>query len=70
MINKNTIDKLPTTLRNDINDHLLKCISRAELALQDGAKAFLVSTDEKQRASALIAQGELNAYTALYNLFK
>ena len=70
MITKADIEKLPTKLRNDITEHLKNCIERAEKTKRDSADMFVFTTDEKNRSNALIAQGELNAFTALYNIFK
>lgn len=70
MITKADIEKLPTKLRNDITSHLKDCIERAERAKRDSADMFVITTDEKHRGAALLAQGEINAFSALYNMFK
>lgn len=70
MITKADIEKLPTKLRNDITEHLKNCIERAEKTKRDSADMFVFTTDEKHRGTALVAQGEVNAFTALYNTFK
>lgn len=70
MITKADIEKLPTKLRNDITEHLKNCIERAEKTKRDNSDTFVLTTDEKHRGAALIAQGEANAFTALYNIFK
>lgn len=70
MITKADIEKLPTKLRNDITEHLKFCIERAEKMKRESSDMFLFTTDEKHRGAALVAQGEANAFTALYNTFK
>lgn len=70
MITKADVEKMPTKLRNEITVHLKNCIERADEAKRDSADMFVFTTDEKHRAAALVAQGEVNAFTALYNIFK
>lgn len=70
MIKKTDIEKLPTLLRNDIIAYLEQSMQKADETKMNSAESFVVTTDEKQRALALIAQGELNAFAALHNVFK
>lgn len=70
MITKADIEKLPTKLRNEITEHLKTCIVRAEKAKRESSDMFVLTTDEKHRGAALISQGEVNAFTALYNIFR
>lgn len=70
MITKADIEKLPTKLRNDIADYLKSNMDKAERLKSESAENFVFSTDEKHRSSALIAQGEFNAFSALHNIFK
>lgn len=70
MISKSDVEKLPTKLRNDIVEYLVSNMKYAEKIKVEAATTYVVSTDEVHRSSALIAQGELNAFTLLYNMFK
>lgn len=70
MISKSDVEKLPTKLRNDIVEYLVSNMKYAEKTKVEAATSYVVSTDEVHRSSALIAQGELNAFTLLYNIFK
>lgn len=67
---REAIERLPTAVRDDIKKHLAECIKRAEATKIQAANAYVITTDEVQRSTALIAQGELDAFTVLYNIFK
>lgn len=70
MISKSDVEKLPTKLRNDIVEYLVSNMKYAEETKVKSATTYVISTEEVHRSSALIAQGELNAFTLLYNMFK
>lgn len=70
MISKADIERLPTTLRESIAEHLLQCMQRAEKASIDSAQAYVMTTLEVHRATALQAKGEHSAFSVLYNIFK
>lgn len=70
MVSKDEINKLPTKLRREITDHLAMCINKATTDKLQSAELFLETVDEKHRSHALIAQGEINAFLVMLNLFK
>lgn len=70
MIKKTDIESLPTKLRNDIVEYLETSIRQAESIRRQSADEFVVTTDERHRSLALMAQGELNAFNALHRIFK
>lgn len=70
MITKADIDALPTRIRNEIAEHLKSNMERAERAEIVSSRSFVYTGDEKHRSAALIAQGEFNAFSALYHVFK
>ena len=69
-MNRKDIEQLPTSVRNKLRDYCKERLDNAEIAKQKAAASFVISTDENQRAVALMAQGELDAFTELYNWFK
>ena len=70
MIKREDVESLPTTVRDAIKKHLEVCVKKAESDMRASADAYVISTDEAKRSQALIAQGEFNAFSALYKLFK
>lgn len=70
MIKREMIERLPTVVRDAVKGHLEVCIKKAEQDKRDASDVYVITTEEAKRAQALIAQGELNAFTALFNLFK
>jgi len=70
MIKREEIDRLPTSVRESIKQHLAQCVSETEKAEIEAAIAYAMTADEKYRSAALIAQGEHNAFLVLFNIFK
>lgn len=70
MIRRETIDRLPTAVRKEIADHLECCIKIATDSKIEASNNFVATLDERQRAIALASDGELTAFTAMYNIFK
>lgn len=70
MITRADIEKLPTSLRNEITEYLKTNMDKAGRLKAENADSFVFTTDERHRSSALIAQGEYNAFSVLYNVFK
>lgn len=70
MIKREDIDRLPTAVRDSIKQHLEQCVSKADKAKLEAALAYAMTTDEKHRSAALIAQGEHDAFLVLFNIFK
>lgn len=70
MIKQEDINRLPTSVRDSIKQHLGQCVVRAERTKLESAMLYAMTADEKHRSSALIAQGEHDAFTVLYNIFK
>lgn len=69
-MNKKDIDQLPTNIRNILRDYCQARIEKAEGIRRDAADSFVVTSDERQRALALISRGEVEAFTEMYNWFK
>lgn len=69
-MNKKDIEQLPTSVRYAIRDYCKERLDKAEHNRRSAATSFVVTTDETQRAMALIAQGELDAFQEMYNWFK
>lgn len=70
MITKKEIEKLPTVLRQKLYEHYNACLNKAKADYENAANAYVATSDEKFRGIALTAQGEINAFTAICNLFK
>lgn len=70
MIKKQDIDALPTKLRNEIYEHFKKCAEVAENNRRECADRFVITTNETDRATALVAQGEAVAFNVICELFK
>lgn len=70
MVKREAVANMPSSIRDGINQHLKTCIERAEAVRQEASFTYAMTNDEKQRANALLAAGELQAYTTLYNIFK
>lgn len=70
MIKREDIDRLPTAVRDSIKQHLEHCVAKADKAKVEAALAYTMTADEKHRSAALIAQGEYDAFSVLYNIFK
>ena len=70
MITKTDIEKLPTKIRNEIAEHLKSSMDKSKKDATDSATMFVSTVDEKYRSLSLIAQGEYNAFSVLYNIFK
>ena len=69
-MNRKDIGQLPTSIRNKLRDYCKERLEKAEATRQSAATSFVVSTDEVQRSVALMAQGEIEAFTEMYNWFK
>lgn len=70
MISRDEIERLPTAVREGIKSYLTDCMDKAEKNAENFALAYTNTMDEKARATSLVAQGEYNAFSVLYNLFK
>ena len=70
MIKREEIERLPTALRDHIAAHLKKCAANAATDSSAAAMSYTMTIDEKHRSIALIAQGEYNAFLAMYAIFK
>lgn len=70
MIKREDVNRIPTTVRDAIVDHLDRCVSMAETRRADSSLAFVETLDEKQRAAALIAQGSIEAFSAVAAIFR
>lgn len=70
MIRKETVDQLPTKLREELINYLSVCKDKAKGDRDNQALAYVATADEKHRSASLIAQGELDAFSVLYNVFK
>lgn len=64
------IERLPTALRSSIVQTLERNMEIAKRDYLEAATSYTMTTDEQQRSRSLIAQGEYNAFTTLYNIFK
>lgn len=70
MIKSEDIDRLPTSVREAIKQHLEQCMANADKVRSEAAMAYALSADETQRSVALTAQGEYTAFSMMYNIFK
>ena len=70
MIDKNSIDRIPSTIRDEIVAYLTTAKDTATREATDHASAYLMSSDEAQRGAALMAKGEAEAYAKLLKIFK
>lgn len=70
MIKREDIYRLPTAVRDSIKQHLEQCVIRADRTKVEAAVTYVMTADEKYRSAALIAQGEHDAFSVLYNIFK
>ena len=70
MLKRDVVVQLPSSVRDEITRHLKACAEKAEIARRESSFAYAMTNDEKQRANALFAAGELQAYKSLYDIFK
>lgn len=70
MIHREDIDRIPTAVRVGIVEHFTKLMQRSDREASEAAVAYVHTAKDEQRARALSAIAEVNAYRHIIDIFK